>query len=112
MNTSFTMQDMEQNKYKAGLGYFVFFLPLILCKDSKLGRHCANQGLILLIASILLSALIGIFAGIPLIGWAIRIVGRLVRFGMFVIALLCFLQLTTSEKAVEIPYIGGFRIIT
>lgn len=112
MSAEFSMEDMEKNKYKAGLGYFVFFLPLILCKDSKLGRHCANQGLLLLIASILLSVLIGIFAGIPLIGWVVRIVGRLVRFGIFVVALLCFLQLTTSERAVEIPYIGGFRIIT
>lgn len=111
MNGEFSMEDMEQNKYKAGLGYFVFFLPLILCKDSKLGKHCANQGLLLMIASILVSVLIGIFSCIPLIGWIFTIVGRLARFGLFVVALLCFLQLISSERAVEIPYIGSFRLI-
>ena len=64
MSTEFTRQDIEANKVKAGLGYFVFFLPLILCKGSRLGRHCANQGLLLLISSILLSVLVGLFTGV------------------------------------------------
>lgn len=111
MSAEFLKSDIEKNKFKAGLGYFVFFLPLILCRDSKLGRHCANQGLLLWIASILLSALLGIFTGIPLIGWVFGLVSRLVRFVIFLVALLCFLQLTTNDRAPEVPYIGGFRII-
>ena len=39
------------NKDMASLGYILFFIPLITCKDSKLGRYCANQGLLLLIAN-------------------------------------------------------------
>lgn len=109
MSAEFTRQDMENNKFKAGLGYFVFFLPFMLCKDSKLGRHCANQGLLLLVASVLIGVLLGIFAGIPLIGWVFRIAARLARFVLFVVALLCFLQLTTNERAVEVPFIGSFR---
>lgn len=109
MSTEFTRQDMEANKVKAGLGYFIFFLPLILCKDSRLGRHCANQGLLLLIASIVLSAAVGLFAGIPLLGW---LAGRLVRLALFLIALMCFLQLNTNERAPEIPLIGSIRIFS
>ena len=109
MSAEFTRQDMEANKFKAGLGYFVFFLPFLLCKDSKLGRHCANQGLLLLIASILVSLLLGIFTGIPLIGWIFQITAKLVRFVLLLVALLCFLQLTTNERAVEVPFIGSFR---
>lgn len=111
MSTEFLRSDIEKNKFKAGLGYFVFFLPLILCKDSKLGRHCANQGLLLLIASGLIGVLLGIFTGIPLIGWIFAIAARLVRFVLLLVALLCFLQLTTNDRAPEIPYIGSFRII-
>jgi len=111
VNNEFLKSDIEANKYKAGLGYFVFFLPLILCRGSKLGRHCANQGLILWIASALLSLLLGIFAGIPLLGWIFLLAARLVRFVLFLVALLCFLQLTTNDRAPEIPYIGGYRII-
>lgn len=112
MSTEFTRQDIEANKVKAGLGYFVFFLPLILCKGSRLGRHCANQGLLLLISSILLSLLVGLFTGVPLLGWLVRLIGRLIRFALFLVALLCFLQLTTNERAPEIPFIGSFRIIS
>ena len=111
MNREFLKSDIEKNKYKAGLGYFVFFLPLILCKDSKLGRHCANQGLLLLIVSGLFTALLSIFTAIPLLGWIFAIAARLVRFVLFLVALLCFLQLTTHDRAPEIPYIGGCRII-
>lgn len=111
MIEEFSRQDIEQNKIKAGLGYLVFFLPLILCKDSKLGRHCANQGLLLLIVSLLISGLLGILTGIPLLGWAFVLVGKLARFALFLLGLLCFLQLTTNGRAVELPVVGSFRII-
>ena len=111
MIEEFSRRDMEQNKIKAGLGYLVFFLPLILCKDSKLGRHCANQGLLLLIVTVLATGLLGILAGIPLLGWIFSLAARLVRFVLFLLGLLCFLQLTTNERAVELPVIGSFRII-
>lgn len=111
MSNEFLKSDIEENKYKAGLGYFVFFLPLILCKDSKLGRHCANQGLLLWIASAMLSLLLGVFTCIPLLGWIFELAAGLVRFVLVLVALLCFLQLSTNDRAPEIPYIGGFRII-
>lgn len=47
MDRDFTKEDFEKNKTMAALGYLVFFIPLIQCRDSKLGRYCANQGLIL-----------------------------------------------------------------
>lgn len=112
MNPYFSTQDIQENKLKAGLGYLVFFLPLILCKDSKLGRYCANQGLLLLIVGVLASALLGIFTGIPLLGWAFTLLGRLVRFALLLIGLLCFLQLTTNERTTELPFIGSFRILS
>lgn len=111
MSTEFSKSDVDGNKLKAGLGYFVFFLPLILCRNSRLGRHCANQGLLLWITSILFDLLLGIFTGIPLIGWVFRLAGRVVRFVLFVVALLCFLQLMTNDRAPEIPFIGTYRII-
>jgi len=112
MNETFSHEEMRnENRVKAGLGYLVFFLPFILCRDSKLGRFCANQGLLLLIANILASALFGIFAGIPLIGWLFVLASKLVRLALLVVGLLCMLQLTTNSRAVELPFIGGFRII-
>ena len=41
--------DIEKNKAMGGLAYFLFFLPLVACPESKYGRFHANQGLIYLI---------------------------------------------------------------
>lgn len=108
---SFTDEDWQANKIKAGLGYSVFFLPLILCRDSKLGRHCANQGLILFIVSLLAGMVLGIFAGVPLLGWLFRLAARLVQFALFAVGVMCFVLLTSSGKAVELPVVGGIHIL-
>jgi len=112
MNQYFSAQDIKENKVKAGLGYLVFFLPLVLCRESKLGRHCANQGLLLLIVNIISNILLEIFTGIPLLGWVFVIVQKLVSLALVLIGLLCMLNLTTNERASEIPLVGGFRIIS
>lgn len=108
---SFTDEDWKANKIKAGLGYIVFFLPLILCRDSKLGRHCANQGLILFILSLLAGMVLGIFAGVPLLGWLFRLAARLVQFALFAVGVMCFVLLTSSGKAVELPVVGKIHIL-
>lgn len=107
----FTYEDIHENKVKAGLGYIIFFLPLILCKNSKLGKYCANQGLLLWIASLLVGILLGIFSSIPLLGWAFKLVQGLIQFALLLIGVMCFLQLSTNERVIELPYIGKFRII-
>lgn len=111
MSTKFSQNDIEANRFKAGLGYFIFFIPLLLCRDSKLGRHCANQGLLLWLVSLIVSALLGIFTSVPLIGWIFVIASQLFRFVLFLLAMLCFVQLTTKDHAPELPFIGGIRII-
>ena len=52
----------------AGLAYILFFLPLVACPESRFGRFHANQGLILLLVSIVGGIVLGI---IPIIGWII-----------------------------------------
>ena len=46
---NFSTEDLARNRTWAALGYLLFFIPLIKCKHSPLGRYCANQGLLLLI---------------------------------------------------------------
>jgi len=111
MSAEFSRMDLESNRIKAGLGYFVFFLPLILCRNSKLGRHCANQGLILFVASALVGLILDIFAALPLLGWVFGLAAGLVGLAEFLLALMCFLQLMINDRAPEIPFIGIYRII-
>ena len=95
----------------SAVGYVVFFVPLICCRDSKLGKYCANQGLLILIVQILLALLFGILGGIPLLGWVFLLVGRLAQLAVLVISLLCMVQLMTNDRVIELPYIGYIRII-
>lgn len=107
----FTTEDIARNRTWAGLGYLVFFLPLIKCKNSPLGRHCANQGLLLWIVHALLSALFGVLGRIPLLGWLFDLVGGLCGLGLLVIGLLCMVQLMSNDRVCELPFIGHIRLI-
>lgn len=59
LQQGFTPNDIEQNKIYAGLGYIIFFIPLLI-KDSKFARFHANQILLLLIPSVVINFVCGI----------------------------------------------------
>ena len=111
MNREFDEQDLRDNRMVAAFGYIAFFVPLLLRPHSRLGRYCANQGLLLLIAVVLLRILLQIFTIIPLIGWLFTILGGLVMFAGLLLGLFCTLQLTSFSRVIELPYIGAFRLI-
>jgi len=100
---TFDPQDIEKNKVMAALAYILFFLPLIVCPDSKFGRFHANQGLLLLIVAfagsfILTITIVGLFL-VPFYSIAI-----------FVFAIIGFIN-GLNGKAKELPLFGKFRII-
>jgi uncharacterized membrane protein len=66
---TYSTEDIQANKVWAGLAYFLFFLPLIICPESRYARYHANQGLVLLIVSALGSIVLAI---IPIIGGICR----------------------------------------
>lgn len=102
---SFDRTDIDQNKVIAALAYFgiLFFLPLIACPDSKFGRFHANQGLILLICSV-----IGGFLNIiPILGNIASAIIGLIVFIFFLYGLIN----TLNGYAKELPYVGGILII-
>lgn len=111
MNRDFTPEDFAKNRTMAALGYIVFFIPLMKCKDSQLGKYCANQGLILLVLIVLLNILGNIFGIVPFIGWIFQLAGALAGFALFCIGLMCFVQVMTNDRVIELPFIGGFRLL-
>ncbi len=111
MDREFTPEDLAQNKTMAALGYIVFFIPLLRCKDSKVGKYCANQGLILLVLMVLVSILGKILSMIPFIGWLFTLAASLVSFALFVVGIICFAQMMTHENPVELPFVGAFRLL-
>ena len=107
----FSPSDVAENRVWAALGYLVFFIPLIKNKQSELCRFTANQGLLLLIVEVILILLFGVFAGIPLIGWLFRLVGRLLVLAVELFGLLLTIQLMANDRAYEVPFIGHIRLI-
>lgn len=107
--------DIQQNKTMAGLAYILFFLPLIVCKDSKFGRFHANQGLLLLILSVASYIALSIIATIiAIISWRLfGIVSLLYGLcGLAILGLAIYgLVNGLNGKVKELPIIGKFRII-
>lgn len=85
---NFSQEDLARNRTWAALGYLVFFLPLIQCKSSPLGRYCANQGLLLLIVQVLLRLLFGVLGDIPLVGWVFSLIGGLAGVALLIVGVL------------------------
>lgn len=111
----FDEEDIRQNRTMAGLSYILFFLPLIVCKDSKFGRFHANQGLLLLILSmagyIAISVVTTILATIT---WRLFGLISLIYsvFGLLILIMAVYgLVNGINGKAVELPVIGKYRII-
>ena len=111
MDREFTAEDMEQNRMVAAFGYLAFFVPLIWRPRSRLGRYCANQGLILWVLIVLVRLLFQILSIVPWIGWLFIIVGNLAALAGVLAGLLCFIQLMTNGRVIELPYVGGVRLL-
>lgn len=45
---TFEAGDIKRNRIPAALAYLLFFIPLLVCPESRYGRFHANQGLMLL----------------------------------------------------------------
>jgi uncharacterized membrane protein len=112
---TFDPEDIEKNKTIAGLAYFIFFLPLVACPDSRFGKFHANQALVLLLfcfgASIAIMILSVVLGFIPFVGWAI--VGILwLAFCLLAMVLVVIGLLNgLNGNAKELPVIGQLRLL-
>lgn len=97
-------EDIEKNKTMAGLSYLLFFLPLIVCPESKYAKFHANQGLLLLIVGIAGNVILVI---IPIIGWMLLPV---LVIGVLVLGIMGLVN-GFGGKARRLPLIGRFDIL-
>lgn len=100
-----SISGADQNKAIAALAYLIFFLPLLVAKNSKLAMYHANQGLVLLLLSIAVNIIGGI---IPVIGWFLIVpLGNLLVFILFILGIINALK----GKEKPLPIVGGIKII-
>lgn len=111
----FDQGDVEKNRVLGGLGYLIFFLPLIACPGSRFGKACANQGLLALIAYLVISVafwLLDLILGwIPVIGFIVWLVGRLCYLAVVILQLYHTFLAVSKGEFKPLPYIGSYEII-
>lgn len=109
----FDPKDIQSNSKYASVAYLgvLFFVPLVMCPNSKLGRYCANQGLLVLLAFLAVGLVKSIFSSIPVIGFIISIATTLLNLAIAAIAIY-FTYLTYKDgEARELPFIGQISLI-
>lgn len=117
----FDPNDLASNKWCYVLAYLwiLFFLPLIVCPESRVGKFHANQGLIMLIFSVavgIVSAIVGAFAAIPvpLVSALFSTLASLISLAGGIVHLIVFfyeLVNIINNQAVEIPILGKYKLI-
>ena len=97
--------DVEKNKVMAILAYIIFFIPLLVAKESKFAMYHANQGLILFLAAVIINV---VGAVIPIIGWLIII--PLGNLAVLIWAILGIIK-AAGGKVVPLPLIGKYNLL-
>ncbi|NLG02498.1 MAG: hypothetical protein GX567_01480 [Clostridia bacterium] len=112
MNTgnNFTQEDIQQNKAMAILSYLgiLVLIPILAAKDSAYARYHANQGLVLVIASIALGVVSTVVSmlSIPFVGVLVYLCSIVI----FIFEVMGIVQAAKGE-AKPLPVIGGIQIL-
>lgn len=104
--------DIEKNKTMGGLAYFIFFLPLIACPDSKYARFHANQSLLLLVLGLAARVVTSLVRAI--LPWPLILISPIFSFILFTAIIIIGIRGLIngfSGKVKELPIIGKYRLI-
>jgi len=115
--SSFDPQDIEANKNISLVAYILFFVPLLAVPASKFARFHANQGLIVFIIAIFCSIVQNVFWFMFRSSWNSFFFNPFALvIGVVQAALLgCMIYgiiNALNGRAMELPIIGKFRILT
>jgi len=99
-------KDAEDNKVYAVLAYIgiLVLVPLLAAKESKFAQYHANQGLILLIAGLI----VGFASSLPIIGWFL--IGPIGSLALLALAIIGIVNAVNGEMK-PLPLIGNFTIL-
>lgn len=111
LTSQYIPEDIAEGKLMSVLSYLwiLFFLPLVVCPNSKFGRFHANQALVLFIVGIVfgvVGSVIGIL-GISVLTWIVTTVLGLADLALVILGI----YHAATGKAKELPLIGKIRII-
>jgi len=102
-------EDAEKNRVFAILAYIgpLFLVPLLAAGNSKFARFHAGQGLTFFLYCVIIYIVSFIFSFLGLLQFLISFIGSIIGFLFFVLGV----YNAATGKAIELPYIGKFKII-
>lgn len=108
------LDEEQKRKIVCCLAYvfgILFFLPLILYPKDDFAKFHANQSLVILLTSVIVSGLCSILGMIPAIGFVFGIIGGILGFVILIACILGIVSVVQEEKT-KLPLIGNIRIIS
>ena len=85
-------------------------MPLILYKnDAKATRH-ANEGLLLLLFSVVGNAVFGILMRVPAIGWIFGVLAGIYSLALLILGIVGIVYVVTDRDE-ELPLIGSIHLL-
>ena len=105
-------EDIEQNKVFAILAYLgiLFLVPLLAAPNSRFARYHANQGIVLFLATVVVTGVFYILGHIPVLGRVIGFVGYFVWLVAFVLMVLGIVN-AANGKCQPLPVLGGVQLL-
>jgi uncharacterized membrane protein len=99
------VSNKEENVAMAIVAYFIFFIPLLTDdKNDPFVKYHVKQGLVLLIAWVVLWVVSFVLAFIPVIGW---ILAPLLYLAVFILWIMGIIN-AAQKKQKPVPIIGQF----
>ncbi|MCE0484457.1 MAG: GYF domain-containing protein [Methylacidiphilales bacterium] len=103
-------EDAEKNKVFGILAYVIFFVPLLVAKDSPFAKYHANQGLALFLTMLGTLIVLAVLSFIPFIGFIFGLLHIVVYLGYLVLVILGIVN-AAAGKCVPLPVIGGIKLL-
>jgi uncharacterized membrane protein len=104
--------DIEQNKVFAVLAYLgiLFLVPLLAAPNSRYARYHTNQGIVLFIATVVLTGAFYVLAHIPVLGRVLGLGGTVTWIVAFVFMILGIIN-AAGGKRQPLPVLGGIQLL-
>lgn len=105
-------EDIDQNKVFAILAYvgILFLVPLLAAPKSRFARYHTNQGIVLFIATMVVSFGFYILGHIPVLGRVVGFFGYFVWMAAFALMILGIVN-AGNGKCQPLPVLGGYKLL-
>lgn len=104
--------DSGKNRVLGIISYIgiLFIVPILMSTKSKFARYHANQGLVIFLATFILSVICGVISSIPSMSVVGELLSAILSFVAFIYEILGIVSAAKGEMK-DLPVVGKFKIL-